>query len=625
MAGQVLQLLDIIRPDNLGVQIARYQYEWHMLRQNWIADMDEIRRYIFATDTTKTTNSKLPWKNKTTIPKMCQIRDNLNANYLASLFPKKKWLRWDALSKDSNTKEKIDSITSYMGFAIEQSAFKDEMAKCLLDYIDYGNCFAMPVWIDESQEVQGASLTKTGYVGPGIRRISPIDIVFNPIAPDFAHTPKIVRSIVSIGEVKDMLDGLANDDNRAEYEEIYRYLKDVRQHVQGYGGELNVKDNYLNVDGFTSYQLYLKSNYCEILTFYGDIYDEDNDTFQKNRVIMVVDRHKVISNKPSPSYLATGPIVHCGWRKRQDNLWAMGPLNNLVGMQYRIDHVENLKADCFDLIVFPPLKIKGYVDDFEWGPMARIYIGDNDGDVEMMAPEWNVLTANTEIQYLITLMEEMAGSPKEAMGFRTPGEKTKYEVERMENAASRIFRSKTAQLEEFFEEPLLNGMLEMGKRKATTNILVRYFDDEMKINKFMELTPEDISGAGRIRPYASRHFSEQAEMVQNLTQLFGSPIGQMIGPHFSTLKMAQLFEDLMDLGDYKMVLPFVQLAEQADAQKFSNALVEQVLMEGMTSAGISPDDVTPLPQGGQASEMGASPGQPGMGTPPPGPPQAGPF
>ena len=35
-------------------------------------------------------------------------------------------------------------------------------------------------------------------------------------------------------------------------------------------------------------------------------------------------------------------------------------------------------------------------------------------------------------------MEEMAGAPKEAMGFRSPGEKTAYEVQRMENAASQV-------------------------------------------------------------------------------------------------------------------------------------------------------------------------------------------
>jgi hypothetical protein len=36
----------------------------------------------------------------------------------------------------------------------------------------------------------------------------------------------------------------------------------------------------------------------------------------------------------------------------------------------------------------------------------------------------------------MNLMEEMAGAPKEAMGFRSPGEKTKYEVQRLESAAS---------------------------------------------------------------------------------------------------------------------------------------------------------------------------------------------
>ena len=39
-----------------------------------------------------------------------------------------------------------------------------------------------------------------------------------------------------------------------------------------------------------------------------------------------------------------------------------------------------MHADVFDLITFPPLKIKGYVEDFEWGPFARIYVGE-EGDV----------------------------------------------------------------------------------------------------------------------------------------------------------------------------------------------------------------------------------------------------
>lgn len=588
MAGKVLDIDSVISPDRMGTEIANYWVSWNVLRQPKINDWLEVRNYIYATDTTKTTNSKLPWKNKTTIPKMCQVRDNLASNYTTTLFPKRKWLRWDADDRESATKDKKDAISSYMCYSIAQRSFKEEMNKCVLDYIDYGNAFAMPEWEDGRVELKDK--TQVGYVGPTMRRINPLDITFNPIAPSFEKSPKIIRSVISLGEVKEFLESLSSDDTRESYQELYKYLKDIRSEVQGFGGDLTTKDSFYNVDGFTSFQSYLGSNYCELLTFYGDIYDADHDKFLKNQIITIVDRHKVLSVRDNPSYFGTAPIYHVGWRKRQDNLWAMGPLDNLVGLQYRIDHIENLKADVFDLITFPPLKIKGHVEEFEWGPFARIYVGDGDGDVEMMAPPFQVLQANIEIQNLAALMEEMAGSPKEAMGFRTPGEKTKYEVQRLENAASRIFQNKIAQFEDQFVEPILNGMLECARRKVTGDTLVKYFDDEYKINVFLDLSPDDITGNGRIKPYAARHFAEQAELIQNLTALSGSPLWQTVSPHFSSIKLAEMFEDTFNLGDYNMVVPYVAVSEAADLQRMSQSQEEAVTMEGMAPTGMTPED-----------------------------------
>jgi len=85
--------------------------------------LEEVRRYVYATDTTQTSNANLPWKNKTTIPKLCQIRDNLFANYIATLFPKRKWLVWEADNLDSNDVAKRDAIVNYMTWAIEQPTF----------------------------------------------------------------------------------------------------------------------------------------------------------------------------------------------------------------------------------------------------------------------------------------------------------------------------------------------------------------------------------------------------------------------------------------------------------------------------------------------------------------------
>lgn len=596
MAGKTLDIDSLgVSPDKLGCDIATKWVTWNTLRQTKVAEWNEIRRYVYATDTTQTTNSKLPWKNKTTIPKLCQIRDNLYANYMASLFPKRKWLYWEGDKEQDETRAKRDSIEGFMEWAIDRSDFKKEVGKLVQDYIDYGNCFAMIDWIDNNRMLEDRQ--QVGYVGPAPRRISPLDIVFNPIATSFESSPKIVRTMLTLGELKKVLQAESTGEDAEAYKSLFSYLMDLRRGVAGANPtyDLSEKDSYLNVDGFSSWRHYLESNYVELLTFYGDLYDVENDELLENHVIMVVDRHKVISKKPNPSYFGTAPIWHSGWRARQDNLWAMGPLDNLVGMQYRIDHLENLKADVADLSTFPVLKIKGYVDEFEWGPMERIFVGD-DGDVEPVQLPNQTQQTDMEIQFLMQLMEEMAGSPKEAMGIRSPGEKTAYEVQRLESAAGRIFQSKISQFEEHIVENVLNGMLELARRKMGPTV-VRGFNDEVKIAVFRQLTAADITGQGRLRPLAARHFAEKAEVIQNLTQLAGSGLwaDEEFRLHFSSVKLADMIEELLNLEDYKIVDPFIRLSERADAQRQMNSHEEQVGMEAMTPSGLSMDDSDAMP------------------------------
>lgn len=587
MTSRVLELDSIIQPERLATRITETWIEWNMLRQGQINDWDEISRYIFATDTTSTTNSQLPWKNKTTVPKLCQIRDNLYANYVATLFPQRKSMIWEANEQDSNSVRKRDSIVNYMSWSITQPSFKPELDKVILDYIDKGNCFVTVEWVDQRVTLKDGR-TQAGYVGPGVRRINPLDIVFNPTAENFYVSPKIVRSIISLGELKEHLGRLSTDDSREEYESLWKYLTDIRANAREFDGDWTQRDSLYSVDGFGSFRQYLTSNHVEILTFYGDLYDPEEDTFYKNHVITVVDRHKLITKKPNPSFFGFPPIFHASWRKRQDNLWGMSPLANLVGMQYRMDHIENMKADIFDLTTFPVQKVKGFVEDFTWQPGEKIYVSD-EGDVEIISPDVNALNANLEIQNLANTMEEMAGAPKEAMGFRTPGEKTKYEVQRLENAAARIFQNKVRQFEEQILEPLMNAMLELARRNMSTSVSISVFDNELKEASFQTLTVEDITGVGRIKPIGARHFAEQAELIQNLTSLAGSNLWPAVQPHFSTIKLAALVEDIFNLKDLKMVLPFVALSEQAEAQKHMHALEEQVSTQSQTASGLGSD------------------------------------
>ena len=561
MVGTTLDMKLIISPDSIATEIADKWRLWNQQRVGKLEEWKELRNYLFATDTRSTSNSALPWKNSTTVPKLTQIRDNLHANYMATLFPQNKWMKWMASDKTSNAKIKRETIQAYMENKVQQSDFEVVMSKLVLDYIDYGNCFATVDWEANYTELENKEIIP-GYIGPRVIRISPYDIVFNPVAADFKATPKIIRSLLSMGEVKKMVE---EDPNKDFMLPVFSRMIGVRNAIQGYSdSDLHKNDGFV-VDGFGSIREYYNSDYVEVLTFYGDIYDKLTDTLLKNRIIKVVDRSYVLSDKPNPSWLGKSPIYHVGWRERPDNLYAMGPLDNLVGLQYRMDHLENLRADVFDQIAFPVLKIKGDVEDFDFQPGTRIYLGD-EGDVGYLSPDPTALNADNQIAILENKMEQLAGAPREAMGIRTPGEKTAFEVSSLQNAASRIFQNKTQHFERIFVEPILNAMLEASRRNMDASDVIRVMDDELGVSVFQTITKEDITANGKIVPMGARHFAERAQRVQNLSQLWQLKAADpSVAAHLSGKEFARIMAE--ELGEKSLFASNISVYETYETQK----------------------------------------------------------
>jgi hypothetical protein len=497
---------------------------------------------------------------------------------MATIFPRRRFLKWESGSKESTDKEKRALLEDYCFSLVNHPEFKNTIEQLVLDYIDTGNCFAMPDWRDES--IEEPDRLKPGYKGPVAKRISPYDIVFNPTAASFRDTPKIIRSLETVGDLESVLSAWSKEAAYAEVaKETLAYLKGIRR-TAFESASFKEKDEAYHVDGFESYHAYLCSGTVELLYFYGDYYDPEEQKFYKGKMIVVADRHKIVYEGDIPHAIAKAPIFQAGWRKRPDNLWSMGPLENLVGLQYRMDHVENLKADTFDFIAFPVIKIKGFVEDFQWEPFGRIHV-DNDGDVEVLAPDAQALNANLEISVLEQKMEEMAGAPKEAMGFRTPGEKTMYEVQRLENAAARIFQAKISLFEEQLLEPLLNGMVVLARSQGV-DAEIKTIDPEFGAEIWSTVTTEDLGLPGRIRPVTARHFAEKAQLVQNINQFFGSAAGQdpAIKRHFSGFKVAKMFEELLDIQDWELVEQNIAISEESEANK----MVSQAQEDGFAFA-----------------------------------------
>jgi len=579
MAGNVIDLEHLATPEALAASVVTMYTNWDSQRQGWLNEQNEKRNYLFATDTSTTSNAMLPWKNSTTLPKLTQLRDNLHANYLAALIPNDRWFKWEAHTKESATKEKRIAIQAYMRNKARESGMRETLSRLLYDYIDYGNAFCDVEYVNESKIDAVTGEVIPGYIGPRLVRLNPESIVFNPTAQSYVQSPKITRSIMSFGELE--LAVSENPDDASWIPEALAQSRNIRSNSGDFSEEDFNMANGFDVDGFGSLKSYYQSDFVEILEVTGDVYDPTTETLLKDHVITVIDRSKVVRKQTNPSWLPKGTQYHVGWRLRPNNLYAMGPLDNLVGMQYRIDHLENLKADVFDLIAYPPLKIIGDVEAFNWGPGEEIHISEN-GDVQMIVPDTTALNADLQIQNLENKMEEFAGAPRQAMGIRTPGEKTAFEVQTLDNAAGRIFQEKITSFETELLEPALNAMLAIARRNLDGIDIARVMDDDVGVTEFLNITKEDLTASGKLRPVGARHFAAQAQLIQNLNMIASGAIGGLIAPHVSGQKLAVLVEEILGIEQHGLITPNIRITEDADTQRLANQVGENVAVEEAT-------------------------------------------
>lgn len=548
-----------VERDNLAVFIADKFQEWNEMRAGVLAEWLQVRQNVYATSTKTLCNARLPWSNTTHIPKIAQIHDNLHANYMAAWFPQKNWLRWEPNDEAASDTQKASAAKFYTLNKLQASGFYRTADLFGQDFIQTGNCFGRVVH-KKDIVVSESGLANVRYTGPVVDRVSPYDIVFDPTAAKFESTPKIIREHWSLGGFRKYVDEVGSDELRLAYD---RVVKNRTTHPSTSQRE---KRMFYIADGFGSIDQYYGSDIVEVLTYYGGLIDKDTLDYRPNRIVQVIDGSTVISDKEFDSWLGVDGIFHATWRERSDNLWGQGPLEALVGLQYRVNHLENLRADIFDMISTPIIKEFGEVEDFDYEPGVRISLGE-DGNVEYLHPDTTALQADFQINQYLNWMEEVAGAPKTALGFRTPGEKTAFEVDTLMNAANRIFQNKASRLEMNFFEPIFNMFLEVGRRNLDTVDTVRVFDADKAIFNFMDITREDITSTGRLVPFGARHLADKSRRVQEIVQLQAAKQDPSVAPHISGKSIAKILAE--EIGEPDIYGENVAVLEQMETAQMS--------------------------------------------------------
>jgi hypothetical protein len=455
--------------------------------------------------------------------------------YLDAMFGLPDYVDWEPYSKESvdvTTKNRLKSLIKQI---LHDSDFKPTIRQLVEDYVDYGNAFATAV---PYNKMLG---DKTLYSGPKAFRIDPMDIFFDPLASTFEQAPKIIRTTMTLGELMQSADQFTQDENLFN-KALKKALKKRHQiyNTIAANNKDAIVDDMCRIAGFDSWSTYYASDVVELLTFYGDLYDCDTGKLHKGVRIVVMDRAYILLEEPITDYGFGCNILKAGWRDRKDNLWSMSPLDNIKGMQYMVDFLENKRADVFNFISNPMVVTQGDAEMPEY-LFPGCHIGlDTDATIEFIKPDATALQADLYIQNYLNQMEEMAGMPKEAMGFRTPGEKTAFEISQLNTAASRIFNEKVRKFEMEILEPLLTLMLRIYSGAGSRTVQLKQVAENGVVS-FIDVDMDTLNTEGRFVATGSSTYTEKAQLAQTLMQLSNTALysDPLVSNWFDPKKVAQ--------------------------------------------------------------------------------------
>jgi len=560
MSGEVLTALNgFSTPIEKADTITRYWTEWDGYKRPAVTKWREIEAYRYATDVTSLPNAANAFSHTTHMPVVSSIAQDLEAIILQVTLPHEDWFTFEPMDAEAARIEQRKIIVSYLKNRHALNGYMDAVSKLRSDLVTYGNCFSQVIYVDETKANAG------GYVGAKVRRISPYDIAFDPTGIEFENAPKIIREMISLGELK-----RRGSTGQLDEEEVNEILERRGSYSPSMGGE-DKNEQYVPI-GFGTYQQYMTSGYVELLWFYGDVYDVNTQELHESRVIVVADKSEVLLDQEIQTADGKAHIFQSVWQELPDNLWGMSPLENIIGLNYQINHRENAKSEALDRLINPDKVYVGDVEEmFDEDTGQITYLAPEGGGVNELAVNTQFFSFDLHIDRLTHSARAAARLPSDLTGFRSQGEKTLGEVTALTEGGMRGFIDKAADFERTTLEKHLAAEIELAHK---------YFGQSFKVpNKneggFIEMlsvSKEDLSINGVLIPRGAKRFARKNQILASLTQLSATPLAQMAMTHISGKGAAKLMAELLEVQDMGIFEEYAAIIEQGEAQEISNQI-----------------------------------------------------
>ena len=204
--GYMLTVEDV---NDVAVRISELWTRYNSERRNALTLNEEARKFTYATDIDATSAADLPHKNRTHQPKLTQIADTLKSQYFEASLSMPDFFKFPPPRAVTNNI--ATGMEKWIRLKLEQRKFRETTGRQLInDYVDYGNCF---VTVDYNIERDNRGNIR--YKGPVWKRVSPMNIVFNP-REEFNKGLKIEKRLfhVSVALIWMVMVALINTLNR---------------------------------------------------------------------------------------------------------------------------------------------------------------------------------------------------------------------------------------------------------------------------------------------------------------------------------------------------------------------------------------------------------------------------
>jgi len=589
----------LTKEKSLAREIGNLWQRWDQDRREYTKLTRAVIQQIYAVNTKGTSHgSKLPHRNKTTTPKLAQIRDTLSSQIANSLFSRVNYFTFVGSNDDSAARTNEVLMDSIARTKFEQSGFEIQLKKGISTHlIPMGSLCVRSYYVDERHTADGQ--LQEGYVGGKIDLISPLDIVFDLQARSFDESVKVVRSVVPVGafikEVAECKYGQGID-----IEKIKGTLKGKEvsgSSVGMYSTELEEhKRQIFKTYGHEMRQDLQDGRLVEVLEFHGSWMDDDfNMDNRIDRRILVLNRSVVLTDQPLGQ---NEKLFFHTYHEGVGNLLPPGPLAMIYGLQYRLDHMENRMEDMWDQLAAPHYVERGSVrftdrngnvDGDRTVPGGKYNLTDADSGVDIIRPPVNLAEVNIQTEEIARRMEAMAAAPGDLMGIKTAGRQTATQFSAQRDSANTNFFSRVRALEEGLVEKLINHQVELYIKNFSDSDTIEILNEE-KAREFRDIKKSDLTVRGKFKAKGSKYLARRNEQLDILAQLQQAGVMQMITPHVSSIKLAEFAQFALGEDELDIVQPYVSVHESKELASLQQAAQDE--LEEERTQGLD-DVVTP--------------------------------